>query len=356
MRLPRVASQSALLVGLLLTGCLHAPRLAYSLDVPAQALTVAGAPPIQDGRVRFREIFCALLDRAPGTGVRPCAELLHRLSDEAPGVPSPQAMPAHAPSLALLFVPGLPGECVPGLSRPLEPAVEHMQRLGYEARLVPVSCLANSQTNAAQLARAIAATRAEDVILVGHSKGAVDILELLVTAPAEAARVRAVLSVAGAINGSPLAEAREGPAGLLPRKMASRCEAVERSALAELRRTARFRWLSSHSLPAQTHYFSLVAFTPPETISAPLRPSANALARFDPRNDGQLLFFDQVIPGSALLGYVRADHWSVATRPTEPGASRSTAWKHWRPFPQELLIEAAILHIIEALEHAGATR
>ena len=35
------------------------------------------------------------------------------------------------------------------------------------------------------------------------------------------------------------------------------------------------------------------------------------LKAIDPRNDGLLLFSDQVIPGSILLGYVNADHWEV---------------------------------------------
>ena len=36
------------------------------------------------------------------------------------------------------------------------------------------------------------------------------------------------------------------------------------------------------------------------------------LKTIDPRNDGLLLFSDQVIPGAILLGYVNDDHWEVA--------------------------------------------
>ena len=31
-------------------------------------------------------------------------------------------------------------------------------------------------------------------------------------------------------------------------------------------------------------------------------------SRVDARNDGQLIYYDQVIPGSSLISYVNADH------------------------------------------------
>ena len=36
------------------------------------------------------------------------------------------------------------------------------------------------------------------------------------------------------------------------------------------------------------------------------------LKRSEPRNDGQTLYHDQVIPGATLLGYANADHWAAA--------------------------------------------
>ncbi len=32
----------------------------------------------------------------------------------------------------------------------------------------------------------------------------------------------------------------------------------------------------------------------------------------DGRNDSQVIFYDQVIPGSSLVGYINADHWAIA--------------------------------------------
>jgi hypothetical protein len=38
------------------------------------------------------------------------------------------------------------------------------------------------------------------------------------------------------------------------------------------------------------------------------RSSYDKLSKVDARNDSQLLFYDEIIPGSKLLAYVNADH------------------------------------------------
>ena len=49
-----------------------------------------------------------------------------------------------------------------------------------------------------------------------------------------------------------------------------------------------------------------------EQISFGLRGIYDELAKIDPRNGGQMPFYDQIIAGGALLGFVAADHWVVA--------------------------------------------
>ncbi len=328
--------------------------LEYNLRVPAQTLIPPGAPPVQDGRVRFRELFCALLDQEPGAAARPCEVLLHRLSDEPALVRRARSLPAHSPQLGVIFVPGLLGGCSHGLSPPFEAAVRRLRGLGYDARIAPVSATSNSHANAERLAREIAEHPSERLVLIGHGRGAVDILELLVANPSVASRVPAVLSVAGAINGSPLADSPTGAALLFPRGADTACSEGEQQSLGDLKRPHRLRWLMAHPLPPQTRYFSIGAFAPDSEVAPPLRPRATALARIDPRNDGLAPFFDQVIPGAELLGYANTDHWSIAADP--PGLARSTSEaQHGTPsFPREFLIEAALLRISEVLSSSGA--
>ncbi len=313
-------------------GCMSTPILEYSLDVPAQTLIVPGAPPVRDGRARFRELFCALLAREPGARASPCDALLHRLSDEADTVRLAPPLPAHDSRLAVLFVPGLLGDCADGLAPPFESAAKRLRALGYDARVSQVNATSTRHANAERLARELEEIPSERLVLIGHARGAVDILELLVAKPAVASRVAAVLSVAGAINGSPLASDTSGNTLLFSREDDTQCTLGEREALADLEPSHRLRWLMAHPLPERPRYFSLAAFAPLSQVAPPLRPRAAALARIDPRNDGLLLFFDQVIPGSELLGYANTDHGSIVTDPLG-----------------DVLIEAALLRISEAL-------
>ncbi|MFL5347231.1 MAG: hypothetical protein ACJ8AT_20805 [Hyalangium sp.] len=343
----RIAALVAVLPLGLSLGCMSTPILKYSLDVPAQTLIVPGAPPVRDGRPRFRELFCALIAREPGDRTRPCDSGLHRLSDEADTARLVRPLPAHDSKLAVLFVPGLLGECAYGLAPPFESTVKRLRNLGYDARVSQVNAASTSRANAERLAQEIETMGSEHLVLIGHARGAVDILELLVTKPTVASRVEAVLSVAGAINGSPLASDSTGAGLLFSRGDNTRCTLGEREALSDLSPAHRLRWLMAHPLPERPRYFSLVAFAPLSEITPPLRPRAAALSRIDPRNDGLLPFFDQVIPGSELLGYANADHWSIATEPL--GTAQGS------PVPRDVLIEAALLRISEVLA-SEATR
>jgi pimeloyl-ACP methyl ester carboxylesterase len=345
--------QAALTLALA-SGCMSSPMLDYSLNVPAQTLIPPGAPPVQEGRARFREIFCALLAQEPGAATRPCDALLHRLSDEPARARRARPLPSHAPGWAVIFVPGLLGECAYGLAPPFESSVPRLRRLGYDARIAPVNASAPSHANAERLAQEINESPAERIVLVGHARGAVDILELLAAHPAAASRVQAVLSVAGAINGSPLADTPSGASLLLPRGGERACTEGEREALSDLKRAHRLRWLMEHPLPQPPRYFSIGAFAPRAEVSKPLRARVAALATIDPRNDGLTPFFDQMIPGAELLGYANADHWSVVTDTQGQSSASGTSQDEAPPFRQEVLIEAALLRIVEALSSNGA--
>jgi pimeloyl-ACP methyl ester carboxylesterase len=345
-RASSIAAVLALLVLGLALGCKSTPIFKYSLDVPAQTLLLPGAPPVRDGRARFREIFCSVLALQPAASAQTCGALLHRLSDEPEPARLARPLPAHEVKLTVLFVPGLLGDCAYGLAPPFEPAVKRLRQLGYDARLSQVNASANSHSNAERLAREIEQLPPGQLVLVGHARGAVDILELLVSHPTAASRVQAVLSVAGAINGSPLASSPRGEALLFERGDDTPCTLGEREALPDLEPAHRLRWLLEHPLPPEPLYFSLVAFRPVAEMSPPLSRRAAALAAIDPRNDGLLPFFDQVIPGSELLGYVNADHFSIAA---EPAGTVSLSAGAQGSVPQDVVIEAGLLRISEAL-------
>src|SRR5262249_57318610 len=90
------------------------------------------------------------------------------------------------------------------------------------------------------------------------------------------------------------------------------CVGGDGGALESLRPSARMRFLATARLPTAVQYFSLVGIVDQADTSWPLRSRWRRLAEIDPRNDGQVLWTDAIIPGSKLLGYVRADHLAVA--------------------------------------------
>ena len=336
----------------LLCGCTASPMLKYNLDVPAQTLSVLDAPEVRDGRARFREVFCSTLREHPDRKRRGCEELLHRLRDEAPSAPQPGPPPIPDPRLRLVFVTGLFNDCASAAALPFETSLPRLRSLGYSAEILSVNGRSSSAFNAARVAEFVAQVSASDrrLVLVGYSKGAVDILEFMVAYPELATRVSAVVSVAGAINGSPVADIATP---LYERSLKDvslpGCAPGDGGAFTSLGRAVRLNWLVAHRLPQSAKYFSLVSFTRYDAVAGPLRPFAAALAEIDPRNDGQLLFYDQVIPGATLLGYVNADHWAVAVpiEEKQPVLATLVTGHNW--FPRDTLAEAIALYLSEQL-------
>jgi hypothetical protein len=104
-----------------------------------------------------------------------------------------------------------------------------------------------------------------------------------------------------------------------------------------------------HQLPGTVQYYSLVTFARREQISFGLRGTYDELAKIDPRNDSQMLFYDQIIAGGALLGFVNADHWAVALpiSRVRPGLAATVINRN--EFPREILLEAIVRHVEERL-------
>jgi hypothetical protein len=80
-------------------------------------------------------------------------------------------------------------------------------------------------------------------------------------------------------------------------------------------------------------------------VSAVLRPPFRALARHDSRNDGQVIVFDQVVPGSEVLAFVNADHWAVALPIARLHPALEFAGITRNDFPLEELLEAILEHV-----------
>ncbi|MEM5314737.1 hypothetical protein [Paraburkholderia sp. JHI869] len=340
----------------LLGACATKPLVPYSTDTPPMILAPATQAGIADERGRFREIYCAVLAaRGPGLpDYRPCEDALTRVGTEPAGTGKPIALGQSRRHLVAAVVPGIGYDCFKPWLNPPDTVVTHLRQFGFDATLIDVDALSSSAHNARQIRDAIMAMPEPDgaprIVLIGYSKGAPDMLEALVAYPEIRSRIAAAVSAAGAIGGSPLAnDAEQYQADLLQYVPEATCTSGDDGAVQSLRPATRKMWLAQHPLPGGLRYYSIVTFPQPERISSILKSSYDKLSRVDSRNDSQLIFYDEVMPGSTLLAYVNADHWALAVPVARTHPTIGALFVTQNAYPREALAEAILRFVEEDL-------
>jgi hypothetical protein len=348
-RVALVAAAASILVA-----CAAKPLVPYTADTPPLVLVPASQAGIADKRARFREIYCAVLEthgrEAPD--YRPCEEALTRVGPEPAGAGRPVDLGPSKRRLVAVLVPGVGAGCIVKWLEPDGSAVRHVRKYGYDLVTLKVDALSSTTKNARQIRDALMAMPAETVppriVLMGYSKGAPDILEALVTYPETHSRVAAVVSAAGAVGGSPLAnDAQQKDLDLLRHFPDANCDSGDGGAVMSLRPATRKAWLAQHPLPSGLRYYSAVTYPQPERISSVLRSSYDKLAQIDGRNDTQVIFYDQVIPGSALIAYLNADHWAIAVPVARTKTTVANLFVTQNAYPREALLEAVLRFVEE---------
>ena len=339
-----------------LCGC-SPPLLPSSLDTPPLVLVPISFVNVADGRGRFREIYCAI--RADhGTGLPedlPCDEALVRLQGEPQGSGRPVNLTSVTHPVRVVVVPGIFDECIRRHVRSFSDGLAHLETHGWRTGSIPVSGRSGTAHNASQIrdfVLGLPLAAGERVLLVAYSKGAADTLEALGRYPEILPRVAAVVSVAGAVGGSPIADAYVHLYENLLRDLAvTDCPPGDGQGVASITRAARQSSLAWLALPSSVKYFSVAGIPGPERMSRALLPFYGKLAHVDPRNDGQVIFFDAIIPAGTLLGFLRADHWALAVPFSRSAGAlpfNVTLVDH-NAFPREVLLEAIVRFVEEAL-------
>ena len=331
---PNRLVRTAALVALLLAGCASTPavpRDGTALPALARTLDEAG---VRDLRGPYRAALCS----RPGMAQR-CASTLHRFAGEAAGVAPAHVDPAR---YRLLFVPGFLASCFPGIAS-FSDVVDEARREGFDARVLSVGGRSSIGANAALIAEQI--ERMPDdgrhVVIVGHSKGAADALQMIVDRPDLASRVVAVVGIAGAFNGSPLADRLRPLYDLaIATNPLLMCTAAKGDALDDLRPSTRRDWWSRHRASLHVPVYSLVAVPDPDRVSPLLMLLHTQLGSASPWNDGQLIAVDQIAPGGSLLGFVNADHLTAGV-PRPSAFPWNVAWAAV-DFPRADVVLAAV--------------
>lgn len=339
-----------------LTVCSTQAVVPYSVDDTALDLLPAGRAGLVDGRGRFREIFCTVLEDHGRDlpDYRPCEEAFTRVGKEPPATGEPVNMGPSGEDFLVGLVPGLAWQCVRKWLDENNSAPQHVARYGFDVRLFEVDGTSSSENNARQIRDHIVALSGEEktrpVILMGHSKGTVDILQAVATYPEVRDRVVAVVSVAGAVGGSPLAdEAKQSRVDMLTHVPRSGCETGDSGAIASLKPEVRKNWLKNNILPDTIRYYSVIAFPDPDHVSSGLKSAYRKIAKVDARNDGQLIFYDQFIPDSTLLAFINADHWAMSTPVAQQLPIAQSTFANKNDYPQEVLLEVILRYVEEDL-------
>ena len=356
----RAATPLIAALGLWLAGCAGSPLIPFTTDTPPLVLVPATQAGVVDKRGRFREIYCAVLQARAGEvpDHRPCDDALTRVGTEPAGSGRPVALGASSRRLIAAVVPGIGYDCFAQWLQPPGTVARHVARYGYEMQAVKVDALSGTTKNARQIRDAVMAMDtgpgAPRIVLVGYSKGAPDALEAIVSHPEIRPRIAAVVSVAGAVGGSALAnDAEQYQADLLQHFPGATCDAGDGGGVASLRPGVRKAWLAQNPLPASVPYYSVVTLPQPERISRVLGGSARKLAMIDGRNDSQVIFYDQVIPGSNLVGYVNADHWAIVVPIARTRETIASLFVTENAYPREALLEAVLRFVEEDLAASG---
>ncbi len=346
----RAASAAALL---LVGGCAIAEQDIPGVSSPAVLLPLRYTGVI-DSRSEFRRTLCRInAERGHSfPDYRSCEEIFSFSEYQAADQPTNRKASC---CYSLVFVPGILGECVAEIATPFSDSYDRLRKLGHRVYVIPVKGRGSSASNAQIIAQYLAQREQEfdRVILIGYSKGVSDILDAL-GANSDAAwtrKIRAVVSVAGVVSGTPAADRARG---LYDTVFAGlpwpTCGPGDKGGVDSLTRKERLDSLSKIQLPRHIKYHSLVAVPRSAGINPILAPFHLLLSKEYGPNDGQVLYQDAVIPDSHLLGYLNGDHWAVALPFNRSSSLQAIPLKINNAFPREVLIDAILEFVSEKLD------
>ncbi len=338
------------------------PPVDYS--IPASVVVPFGTPATVDRSHDFGALFSTTLahmreaeseqkTRDP-RGWAHCGDYLVGCQDVDPA----PSLPPIPQDVQILLVPGIFGKCLEDLGvRVLNDAARHLAKAPHNLTLViaDVKGIGDSEENAEILATLVRRDPTARFIVVGYSKGAPDSLEMLRLYPDVRRQVVALVTVAGAVGGTRLADRPDAEAGQslvkflaqFPGDLNEKCGVGNGQGLASLKRGLRMRRLQEFvqlklSIPA----YSLVAISTPATTSKALTSGWNTLASYSMDEDSQVVAEESIVPGGTFLGRAVADHWAVAL----PFADTKQPFHDLaltfvdrnRPYPREALLEAIV--------------
>lgn len=252
----------------------------------------------------------------------------------------------------LVLIDGIFGECVRQYAIPFGDSSDVLARHGITTVLrPPIEGRSSSERNAVLIdgylqTRLGAGQRA---IVVAYSKGLRDFSKALERPGSESwsSSVVALVSVAGVVNGSPLAHPGESMYQLLSSLPAAHCGRGDEGGVRSLKYdSSAGSKMEQMFKQREIRTYSIAAIADRDAVNPLLAPFFSALSRADERNDGQLMLEDAILPGSTLLAIGRADHWSIALPFEHSQAVARVVLGRNNRYPRPALMGAILSYIL----------
>ncbi|HET7526457.1 MAG TPA: hypothetical protein VFK10_10995 [Burkholderiaceae bacterium] len=357
----RLAACLGTALSLLITGC----ATPIPDGDPGQPLTVRlplRSAHIVDGRAAFAAAFQRELDASTTLSNKDAAAYL-RIAAPA-GSAATASVPSDLRRTSVLLVPGLFGDCVDtqavpfgdGVVRPRDDSYTQAYRIyddlglaGIRAMKVPgrASSTANGEIVARELLAEAGRTDVDRIVLIGYSKGVPDMLEGLARLQQQRqvpAKLQAVVSMAGVVMGTPLADRFGALYDAVSGAMeVAGCPPSTGGEVQSMMRPVRRAWLADAVLPTSPRYYSIVGQAERDDVALALRGFFDRLSAYDLRTDGQVLLPDAILPDSTLLAVANSDHWNfVLPFARSPRRIVQAQLASGRDFPREALLRAIV--------------
>jgi hypothetical protein len=248
-------------------------------------------------------------------------------------------------------VPGLMSSCFAD-----SPAFDEGRKALQEHYGIPTSLIAvpndSSEDNAKTIAAALKEQWGSDqrkFIVLGYSKGAPD-LQVALAKDGIGPMVAAAVSVAGAVGGSPIADALPAAADRwIKQYNLPGCKGDLPTGFKSLQRAARQAFLASYPTIGVPSY-SIVAKSDKDNTSKTLLQTWQLLTAFGPVQDGQLLREDAIYPDSKMLGIALADHFAIALPFDKAKDAAIKSGMDKNRYPRAALLEAIVRFVIQDLQ------
>ena len=299
---------------------------------------------VTDATEAFAATFCAVLPHTDGGTWHDCARYL-----ETTVPPQPPVSGAITTPLKVLIVGGAFSECFE--KHQLYVFGESLEHLKHHGVVFGPPLSVGGTTTPEVNAHAIAQYLHDNpgrYLAIGHSKGAVDLMTAIQTYDVARTSIRALVSVAGAIGGTRLADL--GVAlGILGFRDAVRsaglgnCRIVDHGGIESLSREVRYAAMRDWRPPDTLRSYSLVGVSSLAETSRPLQTMWKRNAYFSIDQDSHIIAEESVIPGGEFLGIGKGDHWALALPMSEHPKTRKKVDRN--RFPRTALLEAIVRHV-----------